>query len=147
MNYHGVVSDAANPMKGLNYGYPACFAAWQTSNIPSNAGITIGSQFGGVAGTPYEQVTSRTSAAEVDEFCRTERQGPRTVFPSHTAPLDIKFKEDGSAAYVSFHGSWLESSPLFDKACLDLANGCFLGTEVHLTATAWARSTSQTVSL
>ncbi|KAI1775919.1 soluble quino protein glucose dehydrogenase [Hypoxylon cercidicola] len=111
MNYHGVISDAANPMKGVNYGYPACFAAWQTTNIPTNAGITVGSQFGGITGTPYEQVTSRTSMAEVDEFCRTERQGPRTVFPSHTAPLDIKFKEDGSAAYVSFHGSWNRSPP------------------------------------
>lgn len=82
MNYHGVVSDAANPLKGVNYGYPACFAAWQTSNIPSNTGITIGSQFGGIAGTPYEQVTSRTSMVEVDKFCRTERQAPRIVFPA-----------------------------------------------------------------
>ncbi|KAI1134646.1 soluble quino protein glucose dehydrogenase [Hypoxylon sp. FL0543] len=111
MNYHGVIKDADNPLKGKNYGYPACFAAWQTTDIPSNVGITVGSQFGGVAGTPFEQVTARETLEDVDEFCRTQRQGPSLVFPAHTAPLDIKFKEDGSAAYVSFHGSWDRSPP------------------------------------
>ncbi|OTA56664.1 soluble quino protein glucose dehydrogenase [Hypoxylon sp. EC38] len=106
MNYHGVIKDSDNSLKGKNYGYPACFAAWQTTNIPSNAGITIGSQFGGIEGTPFEEVTARDTIEDVDDFCRTERQGPRLVFPAHTAPLDIKFKEDGSAAYVAFHGSW-----------------------------------------
>ncbi|KAI1483167.1 soluble quino protein glucose dehydrogenase [Daldinia eschscholtzii] len=111
LNYHGIVTDAENPLKGRNYGYPTCFSAWVTTNIPSNSGITVGSQFGGIVGTPFEQVTERTSLEEVDEFCRTERQGPSLVFPAHTAPLDIKFKEDGSAAYVAFHGSWNRSPP------------------------------------
>ncbi|KAI1469032.1 soluble quino protein glucose dehydrogenase [Daldinia caldariorum] len=111
LNYHGIVKDAENPRKGLNYGYPACFSAWGPSDIPSNSGITVGSQFGGIDGTPFEQVTARTSLQDVDEFCRTERQGPRLVFPAHTAPLDIKFKEDGSAAYVTFHGSWNRNPP------------------------------------
>ncbi|KAI0173093.1 soluble quino protein glucose dehydrogenase [Hypoxylon sp. FL1284] len=111
MNYHGVISDTENPMRGVNYGYPACFAAWQTDNIPSNEGITVGSQFGGIDGTPYEQVTSRTSMTDVDDFCRAERQPPRIVFPPHTAPLDVKFKADGSTAYVAFHGSWDRTPP------------------------------------
>ncbi|KAI1451440.1 hypothetical protein F4805DRAFT_463789 [Annulohypoxylon moriforme] len=111
MNYHGSVKDIENSMKGKNYGYPACFSAWETIGIPSNIGITTGSQFGGIAGTPFEQVTSGNSMEEVDEFCRTERQGPRLVFPAHTAPLDIKFKEDGSAAYITFHGSWDRDPP------------------------------------
>ncbi|KAF3065050.1 putative nhl repeat-containing protein [Daldinia childiae] len=111
LNYHGVIKDAENTLKGQNYGYPACFSAWQTTNIPSNSKITVGSQFGGIAGTPFEQVTARGSLEEVDEFCRTERQGPRLIFPAHTAPLDIKFKEDGSAAYVAFHGSWDRRPP------------------------------------
>ncbi|KAI0116716.1 soluble quino protein glucose dehydrogenase [Daldinia grandis] len=111
LNYHGIITDTENPLKGQNYGYPACFSAWQTTNIPSNSEITVGSQFGGIAGTPFEQVTARSSLEEVDEFCRAERQGPRLVFPAHTAPLDIKFKEDGSAAYVAFHGSWDRRPP------------------------------------
>ncbi|KAI8961337.1 soluble quino protein glucose dehydrogenase [Daldinia sp. FL1419] len=111
LNYHGVAEDVENPLRGKNYGYPACFSAWQTDAIPSNTGITVGSQFGGIAGTPYEQVTARSSLEDVDEFCRAERQGPRLVFPAHTAPLDIKFKKDGSAAYVAFHGSWDRSPP------------------------------------
>ncbi|KAI1497949.1 soluble quino protein glucose/sorbosone dehydrogenase [Biscogniauxia marginata] len=111
MNYHGVLKDVDNPPKGINYGYPACFSAWQITEIPSNAGITIGSQFGGLAGTPYLEVTEAESMEEVDTFCRTQRQGPHLVFPSHTAPLDIKFKEDGSAAYIAFHGSWNRQPP------------------------------------
>ncbi|KAI1408618.1 soluble quino protein glucose dehydrogenase [Hypoxylon sp. FL1857] len=119
MNYHGVIKDANNPLKGKNYGYPTCFAAWQTFE-----GVAIGSQFGGVAGTPFEQVTGRNTMADVDEFCRTERQGPRLVFPAHTAPLDIKFKEDGSAAYVSFHGSWDRTPPDgFRLGKIKFANG------------------------
>ncbi|KAI0377373.1 soluble quino protein glucose dehydrogenase [Hypomontagnella monticulosa] len=109
LNYHGVAKDAENPLKGKNYGYPACFSAWETTNIPANAGITVGSQFGGITGTPYQQVTTFSDMADVDNFCRTERQGASLVFPSHTAPLDVKFKEDGSAAYVAFHGSWNRS--------------------------------------
>ncbi|KAI1388118.1 soluble quino protein glucose dehydrogenase [Hypoxylon trugodes] len=111
LNYHGLIKDANNPLKGKNYGYPACFSAWQTTNIPENTGITIGSQFGGIAGTPFENVTARQSMEDVDDFCRTERQGPSLVFPAHTAPLDVKFKEDGSAAIVAFHGSWDRTPP------------------------------------
>ncbi len=66
----------------------------------------MGSQFGGIDGTPYEEVASTSSLGEIDDFCRSERQGPRLVFPSHTAPLEVKFKGDGSAAFVAFHGSW-----------------------------------------
>lgn len=106
MNYHGVAGDESNELAGANYGYPVCFAAWETEGIPEGGEITVGSQFGGIDGTPYEEVASGGTLAEVDNFCRTERQGPRLVFPSHTAPLDVKFKADGSAAFVAFHGSW-----------------------------------------
>lgn len=112
LNYHGVAGDTANELLGANYGYPVCFAAWGTADIPEGDGITVGSQFGGVDGTPYDEVApSAGSLAEVDEFCRAERQGPRLVFHSHTAPLDVRFKGDGSAAFVAFHGSWNRSPP------------------------------------
>lgn len=42
------------------------------------------------------------------------KTAPRLVFPAHTAPLDIKFKKDGSLAYVTFHGSWY-ANPLSPK--------------------------------
>ncbi|KAH9885320.1 soluble quino protein glucose dehydrogenase [Xylariomycetidae sp. FL2044] len=113
LNYHGVVASENNnnTFRGANYGYPACFSAWQTEDIPANEGITVGSQFGGVENTPFQQVAAAESMADVDEFCRTQRQGPRLVFPSHTAPLDVKFKEDGSVAFVAFHGSWNRDPP------------------------------------
>ncbi|KAI1637780.1 hypothetical protein F4809DRAFT_640257 [Biscogniauxia mediterranea] len=101
LNYHGVLQDGvgSDPMSGRNYGYPACFAAWQTADIPAGAGaITVGSQFGGVAGTPYREVAGAEAVEEVDEFCRSQRQGPRLVFPAHTAPLDVRFRGDGAAA-------------------------------------------------
>lgn len=106
LNYHGVAGDPDNELAGVNYGYPVCFSAWETEGIPEGEAITVGSQFGGIDGTPYEEVASVTSLTEVDDFCRNERQGPSIVFPSHTAPLDVKFNGDGSAAYVAFHGSW-----------------------------------------
>lgn len=112
LNYHGVAGDAANALLGANYGYPVCFAAWATANIPEGDGVTVGSQFGGVDGTPFEEAVASASGAaaatlpEIDAFCRNERQGPRLVFPSHTAPLDVRLKADGSAAFVTFHGSW-----------------------------------------
>jgi hypothetical protein len=37
------------------------------------------------------------------------RQAPKLCFPAHTAPLDIKFNANGTAAYVPFHGSWNKS--------------------------------------
>ncbi|RYP03100.1 hypothetical protein DL764_005383 [Monosporascus ibericus] len=111
LNYHGVAGDASNDLKGANYGYPVCFAAWDIGIIPENDAITMGSQFGGVDGTPFQEVSSASVLTEVDEFCRSERQGPRLAFPSHTAPLDIRFREDGNAAYVAFHGSWNRSPP------------------------------------
>lgn len=98
MNYHGVVNDTdANPLQGMNYGYPGCVAAWEPS-VLSNANLQVGSQF--VPNLPAGEDIA-TADAGCDEF-----EAPRLVFPSHTAPLDIKFKEDGSAAFISFHGSW-----------------------------------------
>lgn len=113
MNYHGIIAAESNDLEGANYGYPACFSAWSTENIPDNVNITVGSQFGGIVGTPYEDVTEATSMEEVDMFCRNERQAASLVFPSHTAPLDIKFKQDGSVAYVTFHGSWCVFKSIF----------------------------------
>ncbi len=41
----------------------------------------------------------------------SSRQQARIHFAPHTAPLDIKFLPNGSAAYISFHGSWDRNPP------------------------------------
>lgn len=99
LNYLGIVNDTdANPLQGRNYGYPACVAAWDPS-VLSNTNLKVGSQF-----VPNLPVGADLETA--DEGC-SRFEPPRLVFPAHAAPLDIKFKEDGSAAFISFHGSWL----------------------------------------
>lgn len=40
-----------------------------------------------------------------DTFC-AERTPPRLTFQAHMAPLDIKFNDSASEAWVTFHGSW-----------------------------------------
>ena len=66
LNYHGVLNSTDNPLKNANYGYPVCFSAWNT-NIPQGNGITVGSQFGKLDGTPYQQVVG---SSDPDVFCR-----------------------------------------------------------------------------
>jgi glucose/arabinose dehydrogenase len=90
MNYHGVLNSTSNSFKGANYGYPSCVSAWDPSLLGGN--LAVGDLFK-ADGTP-----AATDCAS--------RQKPRTVFPSHTAPLDIKFRPNSTAAYISFHGSW-----------------------------------------
>jgi hypothetical protein len=96
LNYHGRLNDTTSKEFGANYGYPLCFPAWDPSSLPSNSGISVGTQF--LIGSP--------NATYNDTFCQTQRHAPRLTFPAHNAPIDIKFKADSSAAYVSFHGSW-----------------------------------------
>lgn len=91
LNYHGAINDTSNKLKGANFGYPSCVAAWDTALLGVNT-LSVGSLFN------PDGVPKATDCAS--------RQPARLVFPSHTAPLDIKFTPDGSAAYISFHGSW-----------------------------------------
>ncbi|KAK6355465.1 hypothetical protein TWF696_004562 [Orbilia brochopaga] len=95
LNYHGLATDSSN--RG-NYGYPECLAVWQVSTLPNNGGLTTGRQF-----------SNLTGSAPTDAQC-AQRQAPRISFPSHTAPLDVKFDPQGNA-WVSFHGSWNRSPP------------------------------------
>lgn len=53
------------------------------------------------------QITGGEPTEEhTDEWCASDTEEPRLTFPAHTAPLDVKFLNDGSAAFISFHGSW-----------------------------------------
>ncbi|KAH6715114.1 hypothetical protein BKA61DRAFT_643028 [Leptodontidium sp. MPI-SDFR-AT-0119] len=101
LNYHGLLNTTApSPQRGANYGYPACFSAWDPSVLPNNANIKVGTQF--LIGDP--------SGSNTDAMC-LQRQAPRLTFPSHTAPLDVKFNRNGTAAYIAFHGSWNRQPP------------------------------------
>ena len=100
MNFHGYLNGTEYAAQGSNYGYPYCFSAWVPSEIPDNSKITVGTQF--AMGTPNNTIN--------DTFC-AERTPPRLTFQAHMAPLDIKFNNSGSEAWVTFHGSWDRSDP------------------------------------
>jgi glucose/arabinose dehydrogenase len=98
LNFHGYLNGTASPQQGANYGYPSCYAAWNVSAIPSNADITVGSQFA---------VGNQTTDAQ----CRADHIAPRLTFAAHMAPLDIKFNAPGTGAWLTFHGSWNRNEP------------------------------------
>ena len=100
MNFHGTLIDNTYAAQGSNYGYPYCFAAWVPSDLPSNSNLTVGSQF--AIGTPNNTIN--------DSFC-AEKTPPRLTFEAHMAPLDLKFNNSGSEAWVTFHGSWDRTDP------------------------------------
>lgn len=95
MNFHGYLNGTTIDGQGGNYGYPSCYAAWNVSVIPSNEGIEVGTQF----------AIGDQNATVNDTLCK-DRMAPRLTFAAHMAPLDIKFNQDGTAAWVTFHGSW-----------------------------------------
>lgn len=99
MNFHGFLN-ASTEDQGGNYGYPLCFALWNTS-IPDVGNLTVGSQF-----------TLDQNSTVNDTFCSSERIPPRLTFEAHMAPLDIIFLPNGTEAFVSFHGSWYVSTSL-----------------------------------
>lgn len=101
LNFHGLLNDTKSAEFGANYGYPDCFSAWQPSLIPHAAEKHID------VGTPFMNVMSANGTGQgSDTWCQKQRHAARLVFSSHMAPLDIKFRKDGSAAYITMHGSW-----------------------------------------
>ncbi|KAF2266165.1 soluble quino protein glucose dehydrogenase [Lojkania enalia] len=100
LNYHGKINVTNSPERGAHYGYPECAAVWDPSVLPNPSQFKVGQPI--VIGNPSGQTT--------DALCAS-RQAPKLCFPSHTAPLDIKFNANGSAAYIPFHGSWNKSPP------------------------------------
>jgi glucose/arabinose dehydrogenase len=96
MNFHGYLNGTEFDGQGGNYGYPSCYAAWNVSEIPDNEGIDVGTQF----------AIGDQNATVNDTFCQEDRVAPRLTFAAHMAPLDMKFNQNGTAAWVTFHGSW-----------------------------------------
>ena len=91
MNYHGTLLDNKFAGQGGNYGYPTCLSAFDVAALPSNKGLRVGSPF--------------ANSSSLDALCK-DSIPPKLVFPSHNAPLDIKFNAGGNEGWVTFHGSW-----------------------------------------
>jgi glucose/arabinose dehydrogenase len=93
MNYHGFLNSSTEDQGG-NYGYPNCFALWNTT-IPDAGNLVTGNQF---VFDPKQTLNDTT--------CAYDRIPPRLTFQAHMAPLDIVFLSNVTEAFVSFHGSW-----------------------------------------
>jgi glucose/arabinose dehydrogenase len=99
LNFHGYLNGTAYADQGRNYGYPWCYAVWAVSELPDSSNLKVGSQFA-IDATPGSDNQNRT-----DAYCALQVP-PRLTFQAHMAPLDIKFHNQGTEAWVTFHGSW-----------------------------------------
>ena len=112
LNFLGYLNGTESPNQGKNFGYPECYAAWDTSAIPDFTG-TVGDQF----------AIGELNNTVNDTVC-AQRQAPRLTFQAHMAPLDILFNDAGTAAWVTFHGSWDRTDPAgYKVSVVEFANG------------------------
>lgn len=101
LNYHGRPNDTSSDVYGKNFGYPGCVAIIDTSNVKDFPdGAVVGKH---MAGDQIKTVD--------DTWCQENTVAPKITFSSHIAPLDVHFLQDGSAALISFHGSWNRQPP------------------------------------
>ncbi|KAH7151756.1 hypothetical protein B0J13DRAFT_470245 [Dactylonectria estremocensis] len=107
LNFHGSLNGSTEH-RGGNYGYPLCYAVWSTDDFPGLGDLDTGDQF---AVDPPEDDDGLVTI-QSDDQCNTDYVPPVLAFQAHTAPLDIKFDDDGTTAYVSFHGSWNRDDPV-----------------------------------
>lgn len=94
-NFHGYLNGTEYERQGSNYGYPHCLAAWAPEALPQNENISVGTQF---------TIGDQDSTIN-DTFCAGQAP-PRLTFQAHMAPLDMKFNNSATEAWVTFHGSW-----------------------------------------
>lgn len=99
LNFHGYLNSTTTHQGG-NYGYPRCYAVWDTS-MPDATGLSVGDQF-----------SMTTNSTLNDTTCADDYVAPRLTFPAHQAPLDIKFNADGTTAFMTFHGSIDKTNPV-----------------------------------
>ncbi|KAK0924463.1 hypothetical protein LTR29_018159 [Friedmanniomyces endolithicus] len=125
MNFLGYLNGTYSPNQGRNFGYPECYAAWNVSAIPEFNG-TVGMQF----------AIGSLNSTDNDTTCdAANRQAPRLTFQAHMAPLDILFNSAGTAAWVTFHGSWDRTDPVgYKVSVVKFANGDAVQASDSLTA-------------
>lgn len=111
LNFHGYLNGSTDHQGG-NYGYPDCFALWDT-NVPDRGALAVGSQF----------AVSQTATVN-DQQCAEKYVAPRLTFQAHMAPLDMVFTADGKEAFVTFHGSWNRNDPVgYKLSSIAFTNG------------------------
>ncbi|KAL0939967.1 glucose sorbosone dehydrogenase [Colletotrichum truncatum] len=107
-----LLGTVANETAAGNYGYPRCFAVWDTS-ISLNDSLKVGDQFS------MEQNNTMN-----DTRCHNDYIAPRLTFQSHTSPVFLKFDKDGSNAFISFRGSFNRPDPVgYALTAVEFANG------------------------
>lgn len=99
LNFLGYLNGTEYAPQGGNFGYPWCFSAWGVEDLPNNGNLTVGSQFA------IDASSDSNNENRTDAYCAAQQQA-RLVFQAHMAPLDIKFNNSGTEAWVTFHGSW-----------------------------------------
>ncbi|KAK1026138.1 hypothetical protein LTS16_022591 [Friedmanniomyces endolithicus] len=125
MNFLGFLNGTYSPNQGRNFGYPECYAASNVSAIPEFNG-TVGMQF----------AIGSLNSTDNDTTCdAANRQAPRLTFQAHMAPLDILFNSEGTAAWVTFHGSWDRTDPVgYKLSVVEFAAGDAVQPSDSLTA-------------
>ena len=102
LNFLGYLNGTTSSNQGRNFGYPECYTAWDVSTIPDFSG-QVGEQF----------AIGKLNGSYNDAFCaESKKQAARIPFHPHMAPLDILFNDAGTAAWVTFHGSWDSEPPV-----------------------------------
>ncbi|KAF6523247.1 hypothetical protein HZS61_011746 [Fusarium oxysporum f. sp. conglutinans] len=119
MNFHGYLNGSDD--QGGNYGYPLCYTLWSTNNFPGLGDLKIGDQF-----PADRQADGDKATALTDAECKSDYIAPVLAFQAHTAPLDLKFNENGTRAYISFHGSWNRDPPVGYRVSSDKTGEVFV---------------------
>ncbi|KAL8712287.1 MAG: hypothetical protein Q9220_003438 [cf. Caloplaca sp. 1 TL-2023] len=113
MNFHGYLNGTEYKPQGSNYGYPSCFSAWLPEDLPENSNVKVGTQFA---------IGNQDSGIN-DTFC-ADHTPPRLTFQAHMAPIDIKFNNSATEAWVTFRGSWDRTDPVgYKLSVIPFMNG------------------------
>lgn len=105
LNFFGYLNGTPYENQGGNFGYPWCLTAWEVDSLPNNQNLSVGDPFA------FDQASSLNNQNRTDEIC-SETIGPRLSFQAHMAPLDIKFNNSATEAWIAFHGSWNRAGPI-----------------------------------
>ncbi|KAK5104587.1 hypothetical protein LTS08_002478 [Lithohypha guttulata] len=105
LNFFGYLNSTPYANQGANFGYPWCLAAYNLTELPNSSDLTIGEQFA------FDTASTLDNENRTDEYC-SQQAAPRLVFQAHMAPLDIKFNNSATEAWISFHGSWDREVPV-----------------------------------
>ncbi|KAJ9652891.1 hypothetical protein H2198_007893 [Neophaeococcomyces mojaviensis] len=117
LNFFGYLNGTSSANQGGNFGYPWCLSVWNRTELPNNSNLTVGQQFA------FDGTSALNNQNRTDAFCAQQVQS-RLVFAAHMAPLDIKFNNSGTEAWITFHGSWDRQVPIgYKLSVVQFRNG------------------------